>query len=114
LDWQATDTENFKYIFSDRSMNYSDQQSINGTPLSSIMVTMPTGAPPPNDTVTFPYGMATIYNRITDYDQQSHELQWLGDHGKLHYVVGLYYFEDEGTTVDPQDIRLFSQAPNSV
>lgn len=60
LDWQAIDTESLKYTFSDRSMNYEDQQSINGTPLTSVIVTVPTGAPPPNDTSSFPYGTSTV------------------------------------------------------
>ena len=104
LDWQATDTENFKYIFSDRSMEYSDQQSINGTPLTSITVL-------PGTPFAFPWGMGAVYNRITDYDQTSHELQWLGSHGKVNYVLGLYYFEDDGETVDPQNFSMFGQAP---
>ncbi|MBV6415997.1 MAG: Pesticin receptor [Steroidobacteraceae bacterium] len=111
MDWQAMDTENLKYIFSDRTMEYWDQQSIDGTPLTSIMVTLPTGQPPPNNTVTFPYGMTALYSRHTEYEQQSHELQWLGDHGKLHYVVGLYYFKDDGEANGAQAFSLFSAAP---
>ncbi|MBV6415996.1 MAG: Vitamin B12 transporter BtuB [Steroidobacteraceae bacterium] len=109
LDWQATDTENFKYIFADRSMEYSDQQSLSGVPFTSLMVTLPTGLPPPNDTFTFPYSMTAYYDRMTEYEQRSHELQWLGDHGRLHYVFGLYYFEDEGETQDPQSFGMFGQ-----
>ena len=106
LDWHATDTENFKYVFSSRSMDYSDQQSINGTPLTVIE----TGLPAP---VNF-WGMSAVYNRITDYDQASHELQWLGDHDKVNYVLGLYYFEDDGQTRDPQNFSMFGQAPLEV
>jgi iron complex outermembrane receptor protein len=111
MDWQATDTEHFKYIFSDRSFDYSDQQSINGTSLSSITVTVPTGFPPPNDTFSFPYGMLAAYNRTTSYEQKSHELQWLGTHNKLRYVLGLYYFEDEAETIGMQHMSLFRAAP---
>ncbi|HLS79925.1 MAG TPA: TonB-dependent receptor [Steroidobacter sp.] len=93
LNWQATETENIKYIFSDRSMEYDDQQSINGMPL---------------------LGMSAIYNRITDYEQTSHELQWLGDRDRLKYVVGLYYFTDDGVTRDPIHFGIFGQAPIEV
>ncbi|HVN43557.1 MAG TPA: TonB-dependent receptor, partial [Steroidobacteraceae bacterium] len=106
LNWQATSTEDLKYIFSTRRMHYSDQQSINGTPLISI------SAPyvPPSNT----WGMSAVYNRITDYSQTSHELQWLGNHDKLHYVVGLYYFKDDGETFDPQNFSMFGQLPLEV
>jgi len=107
LDWQATDTENLKYIFSDRSMEYDDQQSINGTPLTVITVLPGT----PN---AFPWGMSSVYNRMTDYDQVSHELQWLGEHARFNYVVGVYYFEDDGTTRDPQNFSMFGQGPLEV
>ncbi|MDY0065817.1 MAG: TonB-dependent receptor [Steroidobacteraceae bacterium] len=107
LDWQATETENIKYIFSDRSMDYNDQQSINGTPLTAITVL-------PGTPFEFPWGMSAVYNRITDYEQTSHELQWLGEHGPLKYVAGLYYFTDDGTTLDPQNFSMFGQAPLTV
>ncbi|HLS80103.1 MAG TPA: TonB-dependent receptor [Steroidobacter sp.] len=107
LNWQATATENFKYIFSSREMDYSDQQSINGTPLTSIAVL-------PGTPFEFPWGMSAIYNRITDYEQISHELQWVGEHDRVNYVVGLYYFEDDGYTRDPQLFSMFGQGPLEV
>jgi len=108
LDWQAMDTEELKYIFAYRKMNYSDQQSINGTPLQGLNVTVI-----PNVFVV-PWGMFAVYNRQTDYDQTSNELQWLGNHDRLHYVFGLYYFKDNGTTTDPQNFSMFGQAPSVV
>jgi len=100
LDWQATDTEHFKYIFADRSFDYEDQQSISGTSLASI-------------TVPFPFGMLAVFDRSTTYEQQSHELQWLGDHDKFRYVFGLYYFEDEAATIGAQYFSLFGSAPSN-
>lgn len=99
LDWQATDTEQFKYIFADRSFDYNDQQSISGTPLLAI-------------TSPFPFGMLAAFNRSTDYEQQSHELQWLGNHDRFRYVVGLYYFEDEGASRGKQHFSLFGSLPS--
>ena len=58
--------------------------------------------------------MSSVYNRITDYDQASHELQWLGEHDKVNYVFGVYYFKDDGTTTDPQNFSMFGQGPLEV
>lgn len=102
LDWQATETENIKYIFASREMDYFDQQSISGAPLTSITVL-------PGTPFAFPWGMSATYLRDTDYEQISHELQWVGEHGRLNYVVGLYYFEDEGSTHGSQMFSLFGQ-----
>lgn len=35
-------------------------------------------------------------NTLTKYDQWSQELQMVGETERLNYVLGLYYFEDEG------------------
>lgn len=40
--------------------------------------------------------------RLTDYDSFSQELQLTGDAGALNYVLGVYYFEDDGFTDNPQ------------
>ncbi len=107
LNWQVNDTENLKYIFSDRQVTYDDQQSINGTPLSVITVL-------PGTPFAFPWGMSSVYDRMTDYEQQSHELQWLGSHDRVNYVAGLYYFTDDGKTTDPQNFSMFGQGPLEV
>jgi iron complex outermembrane receptor protein len=106
-DWKVTDTEELKYILAQRNADYSDQQSINGTPLASITVL-------PGTPYAFPWGMGAIYNRITQYEQTSNELQWLGSHDTFHYVVGLYDFKDRGKTNDPQNFSMFGQGPLQV
>ena len=98
--WQAMDTEEIKYIFAKRDMTYRDQTNLTGTPLTSI-----TYAP------GRVWGMSAHFDRYTEYSQTSHELQWLGDHDLLHYVVGLYYFEDEGDGTGNQNFSLLAQAP---
>lgn len=40
--------------------------------------------------------------RISDYDSFSQELQLTGTQGKVNYVLGAYYFEDDGYTENPQ------------
>lgn len=40
--------------------------------------------------------------RLSDYDSFSQELQLTGDSGRLNYVFGVYYFEDDGFTDNPQ------------
>ena len=100
VSWQALDTEEIKYIFAKRDMTYHDQTSLSGTPLTSI-----TYAP------GRVWGMSAYFDRFTDYTQTSHELQWLGDHDRLHYVAGLYYFEDEGDGTGNQNFSLLAQLP---
>ncbi|PLW69575.1 TonB-dependent receptor [Pseudohalioglobus lutimaris] len=38
----------------------------------------------------------TLQNTLTNYDQWSQELQMVGSTDRLNYVLGVYYFEDEG------------------
>ena len=57
--------------------------------------------------------MNAYYDRKTTYNMESHELQWLGNHDRLHYVLGLYYFTDEGTSHGFQNFSLLAQAPRS-
>lgn len=40
--------------------------------------------------------------RISDYSSRSQEFQAVGSGGPVNYVVGLYYFEDDGRTNNPQ------------
>ena len=81
-------------------MRYNDRQDIDGTPLTAVTV-FP----------GFPWGMSVYYDRLTNYEQDSHELQWIGNYDRLKYVLGLYKFTDEGTTVGPQDFTLFGSGP---
>jgi len=40
--------------------------------------------------------------RLSDYDSFSQELQLTGENDRLNYVIGAYYFEDDGYTENPQ------------
>lgn len=100
LRLQATDTDEFKYIFARRSFNYGDNQDIDGTPLTAI-------------TSPIPWGMSAYYNRRTGYEQDSHELQWVGTRDRFRHVLGLYYFKDEGTTRGAQDFSLLGARPQN-
>lgn len=40
--------------------------------------------------------------RLSDYDSFSQEVQLTGNNDRLNYVFGLYYFEDDGYTENPQ------------
>ncbi len=40
--------------------------------------------------------------RLTSFRQFSQELQWVGQQGPLHYVGGLYFYNDHGDTNNPQ------------
>ncbi|MBK7249505.1 MAG: TonB-dependent receptor [Gammaproteobacteria bacterium] len=94
--WQVSERDELKYIFARRSLFYSDSQDIDGAPLNSVAV-----AP------GFNWGLNAYYNRYTDYDQKSHELQWVGERERFNYVLGFYYFKDEGVTRGAQDFSIF-------
>ena len=100
VDYQLSENQSLKYIFADRKMSYSDSQDIDGMPLNSIALTP-----------TFNWGMSAYYNRYTDYQQRSHELQWNGSAGDFKWVAGLYHFTDDGETNGAQLFTLFGQGP---
>lgn len=137
LEYELSDQDQLKYIAAQRTMNFEDSQDIDGTPLVSIMSgaifpngadfsnvepllggatveqvfgfrTLPAGSPAG---APFPYGMSASYNRKTEYEQMSHELQWIATRDRANWVMGLYYFEDEGETNGSQSFTLFSQPP---
>jgi iron complex outermembrane receptor protein len=119
LEYDLTDQDQLKYIGAQRSMNFEDSQDIDGTPLVAITsgAVFPDGVPafgiPAGSPAgaPFPYGMSASYNRKTDYEQLSHELQWIATRDRMNWVAGLYYFEDEGETNGSQSFTLFSQPP---
>jgi iron complex outermembrane receptor protein len=95
LDYKLNDRNSLKYIYAHREMDFSDAQDIDGTPIGAL--------PAP---AAF-WGASTYYQRHTTYEQDSHELQWVGNTDRLKYVGGLYYFKDDGTTLGPQNFTLF-------
>lgn len=56
-----------------------------------------------NDSVDLDYTPLTIAttNRISDFEQKSQELQWVGHTDRLDYVAGVYYYEDGGYLTSP-------------
>ena len=101
VGYQLSDSQELKYIFADRKMKFGDSQDIDGMPLASITLI-------PN---VLNWGMSAYYNRNTEYQQRSHELQWTGSAGSFKWVAGLYYFTDDGTTRGAQLFTLFGQGP---
>ena len=74
-----TDFGLLKSITSYRKMTWEDSLDLDGTPLPLANT-----------------------QRLTDYDSFSQELQLTGETGRLNYVFGAYYFEDDGFTNNPQ------------
>ena len=72
-------SDRLKLIVSSRSMTWEDALDLDGSPL-----------------------LVAHTQRLSDYDQSSVELQWTGSRAGLNYVAGLYRFEDEGFTNNPQ------------
>ncbi len=78
LTWDINETNTLKSITAYRELSNDDSVDLDGVPLT----------------------IATA-NRITDFDQTSQELQWLGHTERLNYVLGLYYYKEDGYTINP-------------
>ncbi len=103
LDYKLNTNNAVKYIYATRKMHFNDSQDIGGTGLNMIAAPF---VPPANN-----WSGHAFYDRDTQYKQDSHELQWVGNADRLKYVLGLYYFKDDGTTLGPQDFSLFYGQP---
>lgn len=79
LEWKLNDNNTLKSITSHRSMDWRDALDLDGSPLSIAHT-----------------------QRISDYSQKSQELQWVGSADKTNYVLGAYWFKDDGYTNNPQ------------
>lgn len=88
-EYKLSANNSLKYIGSHRKMVYADSADYDGTPL-------------------------LIFSGIrnTDYTAQSHELQLVGTSGSLRYVGGVYYYKDDGTTLQNQAGGLLTFHPN--
>lgn len=104
LEYDLTANDQLKYLGAYRTMTFEDSQDIDGMPMDSIEVI-------PG---VYSWGMAANYSRNTDYDQNSHEFQWIADRDGLNWVLGAYFFEDDGETKGSQLFSLFGQPPRQV
>ena len=88
----AIDKNNqIKYIGSYRTMQYNDQGDYDGTPVNVFSG-----------------------KRLTNYTTHSHEVQLVGSYQKINYVTGLYYFKDDGSTIQDQIGGFFSFSPLAI
>lgn len=80
-----------KYTGSYRTMDYNDQGDYDGT-------------------------AANVFSGIrkTEYKTHSHELQVVGSAKDINYVGGVYYFKDEGSTIQDQIGGFFSFSPVAI
>ncbi len=81
LSYALNANNTLKYIFSDRSMKWGDQLDMDGLPVNIY-----------------------AYARATTLDTKSHELQWVGNVGRLKYVAGYYSYKEDSRTKNPQTI----------
>ena len=77
--WKLGDAGTLKYIGAYRDTHWSDALDLDGSPIL----------------------FAQTANQ-TKYHQVSHELQYLGSYGRWDWVGGVYFFEDDGFTNNPQ------------
>ena len=94
---QVNQSNEIKYIYAKRDMDYDDGNSGSGTSLTRVPTSPTTSV-----------GAVRYYQRATKYESDSHELQWIGNTERMNYVLGLFSFKDDGTTLGPQDFSLFS------
>ncbi|MBK7250415.1 MAG: TonB-dependent receptor [Gammaproteobacteria bacterium] len=78
LTWDVNEHNQLKSISARRTLRNDDSLDLDGTPLT----------------------IATSV-RISGFEQKSQELQWVGTTEQLNYVAGLYYYEDDGQTINP-------------
>ncbi len=79
LSWNVSDEHTVKSITGYRKVRWEDSLDLDGSP----------------ETIAFT-------QRFTDYKQLSQDFNVTGSIGTLRYVGGLYYFEDDGYTDNPQ------------
>jgi iron complex outermembrane receptor protein len=79
LSWNVAEHQTIKSITGYRRLEWNDSLDLDGTALP-----------------------VAFTQRFTDYDQFSQDLQLTGAAGPLNYVGGVYYFHDNGKTVNPQ------------
>ncbi len=88
--WKLSEGSSLKYIGAKRKMQYREALDLDGTPVD-------------------------VFNasKNTNYDTTSHELQWTGQHDRMHWVTGIYLFRDDGYTLTDQsgDYFTFGFAP---
>ena len=77
--WDPMSNLTIKSITSYRDADIGDQLDLDGSPLPIALT-----------------------SRLSTYKSFSEELQAVGDIGNLNYVAGVYYFEDDGFTNNPQ------------
>ena len=78
--WEVNDTTQLKSITSYRQMDWDDSLDLDGSPL-----------------------LVAETARLSTYESKSEELQLVGSSGAINYVAGLYWFEDDGYTRNPQN-----------
>ena len=78
-EWKLGAASTLKYIYAHRSMVWEDALDLDGSPVAFAHT-----------------------QRLSDYQQSSHELQWVGTAGPLSWVAGAFHFNDDGFTSNPQ------------
>ena len=78
-EWKLGENHTLKYTWAKRDMDWKDALDLDGSPVSFAHT-----------------------QRLSTYGQNSHELQLVGSAGRVNYVAGLYAFEDDGFTNNPQ------------
>ncbi len=91
VEYKINPDNTLKYTGSLRKMIYADAGDYDGTP-----------------------DLIFQGRRDTDYSAFSNEFQLIGNSGPLRYVAGLYFYSDEGTTLQNQSGTMLTFAPQMI
>ncbi len=109
--WDFSDNHTFKSISSyrDYESRILDGVDLDGGAYFGYALDFSTMPPSvnPNDVITLP---GFHFKGTKEQDQTSQEFQLLGDfnNGKVKYVAGYYYFEEEGREINPWALSIFT------
>lgn len=78
-EWRVNKQHTLKAILARRTMDWDDALDLDGSPVAFAHT-----------------------QRLSDYEQKTAELQWLGSIGSTNWVAGVYRLEDDGFTNNPQ------------
>ncbi len=111
IEWNVSDDLTIKSITSMREYTSDINEGTDfdgGAYFAPALNITETGASvDPSNTIAIP---AFHYTTNKSHEQTSQEIQLLGslNGGKLDYVAGYYYFSEEGETINPWDLGIFT------
>lgn len=111
IEWEVNDDLTVKSITSQReyTSDINEGTDFDGGAYFAPTLNFTEAGPSvdPSNTIAIP---AFHYTTNKSHEQTSQEIQFLGalSDGKVSYVAGYYYFTEEGETINPWDLGIFT------